>query len=69
MAFVKISWLIMSNSYNDVANLTSVINKTRNKPKVRLVPVLKTIFHQCVISYTHSQSNSDSSVLKQSHQS
>ena len=35
----------------------------------RLVPVLKTIFHQCVISYTCSQSYSDGSVLKQSHQS
>ena len=32
---------------------------------IRLVPVLKTIFHQCVISYTCSQSNSDGSVLKQ----
>ena len=30
----------------------------------RLAPVLKTIFHQCVISYTYSQSNSDGSVLK-----
>ena len=27
----------------------------------RLAPVLKTIFHQCVISYTCSQSNSDDS--------
>ena len=35
----------------------------------RLAPVLKTIFHQCVISYTYSQSNSDGSVLKQIHQS
>ena len=32
----------------------------------RLAPVLKTVFHQCVISYTCSQSNSDGSVLKQS---
>ena len=31
----------------------------------RLAPVLKTIFHLCVISYTGSQSNSDGSVLKQ----
>ena len=30
----------------------------------RLAPVLKTTFHQCVISYTCSQSNSDGSVLK-----
>ena len=35
----------------------------------RLAPVLKTIFHQCVISYTCSQPYSDGSVLKQSHQS
>ena len=32
-------------------------------PGVRLAPVLKPIFHQCVISYTCSQSNSDGSVL------
>ena len=30
-----------------------------------LAPVLKTIFHQCVISYTCSQSNSDGSVWLQ----
>ena len=35
----------------------------------RLVPVLKTIFHQGVIAYTCSQSYTDGSVLKQSHQS
>ena len=29
----------------------------------RLAQVLKTFFHQCVISYTCSQSNSDGSVL------
>ena len=35
--------------------------------KGRLAPVLKTIFHQCVISYyTCSQSNSDGSVLEPS---
>ena len=33
---------------------------------VRLAPVIKTIFHQCVISYTCSQSNSDGSVLRAS---
>ena len=27
----------------------------------RLAPVLKTVFHQCVISYTCSQTNSDGS--------
>ena len=31
---------------------------------VRLAPVLITMFHQCVISYTCSKSNSDGSVLK-----
>ena len=36
---------------------------------IRLAPVLKTIFHQCVISYTCSQSKSNGSVLKRSHQS
>ena len=35
-----------------------------NWEKNRLAPVLKTIFHQCVISYTCSQSYSDGSVLK-----
>ena len=30
----------------------------------RLAPVLKTIFHQCVISYTCGQSYSDGSVLR-----
>ena len=43
-----------------------------NWEKDGLAPVLKTIFHRCVISYTCSQSNSDGSVLavlKQSHQS
>ena len=35
----------------------------------RLAPVIKTIFHQCVISYSCSQTNSGGSVLKQSHQS
>ena len=30
----------------------------------RLAPVLKTIFHQCVISYTCSQSNSDGSTQR-----
>ena len=35
----------------------------------RLAPVLKTIFHQCVTSYTCSQSYSDGSGLKRGHQS
>ena len=30
----------------------------------RLAPVLKTIFHQCVMLYTFSQSYSDGSVLR-----
>ena len=40
----------------------------QNEPLVcsidRLAPVLKTIFHQCVISYTYSQFNSGGSVLR-----
>ena len=37
--------------------------------RIRLAPVLKTIFHQCVMSFTCNQSNSDGPVLRQSHQS
>ena len=37
--------------------------------KTRMVPVPQTIFHQCIISCTCSQPNSDVSVLKRSHQS
>ena len=40
-----------------------------DKLTLRLAPVLQTIFHQCVTLYTCSQSYSDGSVLKQSHQS
>ena len=36
---------------------------TYNKD-IRLAPVLNIIFHQCVITYTCSQSNSDGSVLR-----
>ena len=36
----------------------------KNSKPIRLAPVLKTIFHQCVISYTCSQSYSDDSVLR-----
>ena len=32
-------------------------------PGVRLAPVIEPIFHQCVILYTCSQSNSDGPVL------
>ena len=50
--------------------IQSVFYKSFNYWRIiRLAPVLKTSFHQCVISYTCSQSNSDDSVLKQSHQS
>ena len=34
------------------------------RPTSRLAPVLKTIFHQCAMSYNCSLSNSDGSVLK-----
>ena len=44
----------------------TLINQQTDTYMCRLAPVLKTIFHQCVISYTCSQSNSDGSVLKQS---
>ena len=49
----------------------NVISTIRIMFQDRLAQVLKTIFHQCVISYTStcSHSNSDGSVLKQSHQS
>ena len=40
--------------------------KMDNSWSTRLAPVIKTIFHQCVISYTCSQSNSDVSVLEPS---
>ena len=36
------------------------------REKCRLAPDLKTIFHQCVISYTCSQSKSDGSGLEPS---
>ena len=36
-------------------------DKLQNKRVTRLAPVLKIIFHQYVISYTCSQSNSDGS--------
>ena len=45
-----------------VSKLTNVFFTTFNK-KARLAPVLKTICHQCVISYTCSQSISDGSVF------
>ena len=35
----------------------------QHRQMTRLAPVHKTIFHQCVISHTCSQSNSDGSVL------
>ena len=48
----------------------SILNiKTSQYHLHRLAPVLKTIVHQFVISYTCRQSNFDGSVLKQSHQS
>ena len=44
--------------------------KLASRPRgTRVAPVLKTIFHQCVISYTCSQSNSHGSVLRQNYQS
>ena len=48
--------------------LRNILFKFRTSRKTypntpRLAPVLKTVFHQCVISYTCSQSYSDGSVL------
>ena len=45
-----------SQSKND-QQLPKIVSNSPN----RLAPVLKTIFHQCVLSYTCSQSNSDGS--------
>ena len=65
-----------SQSNSDGSVLISITARKRHKTQTRkqsksnqltllprLAPVLKTIFHQCVISYTCSQSNSDGSVL------
>ena len=54
-----------------LSDLINLRENSSNKDKCRLASVLKTIFHQCVISYTCSQSYSNGSVLslKQSHQS
>ena len=56
---------LAKNSKSDKVSIMSCVS-------ARLAPVLKTIFHQCVISYTCSQSYSDGPVLrtlKQGHQS
>ena len=39
------------------------MSAVRQQLWARLALVLDTVFHQCVISYTCSQSNSDGSVL------
>ena len=57
----------ITNKYN-IANYLELAKALISRYS-RLALVLKTVFHQCVISYTCSQSNSDGSVLKQSHQS
>ena len=49
--------------------MTDINLQSVHKGDSRLAPVLKTIFHQRFISYTSSQSDSDGTVLKQSHQS
>ena len=50
------------NHHNAIKNVSNT--RFFYKAKLRLVPVLKTIFHQCVISYSCSQSNSNGSVLE-----
>ena len=47
----------------ELKQLNLNIQKLVSKQETRLAPVPKTIFHQCVKSYTCSQSNSDGSVL------
>ena len=42
------------------------VKQCRHIGIIRLTPVLATIFHQCVIPYTCSQSNSDGSVTEPS---
>ena len=43
---------------------TDILDSCIGRWTARLAPVLKTIFHKCVISYTYSQSNSDGSILR-----
>ena len=65
------SILLWRNQNNDILVylLSRVLFTGTHCMLGRLAPVLKTIFHQCVLSYTCSQSNCDGSVLKQSHHS
>ena len=51
LCFITVSYLDCIVHFDD----------TLNKLGSRLAQVLKTFFHQCVISYTCSQSNSDGS--------
>ena len=70
---------LIRNSYDTTENIKELIHEflmwymledtTAQTNLIRLAPVLKTVFHQCVVSYTCSQSNSECSVLKQSCQS
>ena len=74
-AYLNIDIKPIAMSKNDTTKGTKICHYSIDSKyymKHRLAPVLKTIFHQCVISYTCSQSYSDGSVLrslKQSHQS
>ena len=55
------------SALDGIKNLLAVRTCRGRYISVRLAPVLQTIFHQCVISYSCSQSNSNGFVLKQSH--
>ena len=61
---VQLHTLIWGPGYSHAIVHKNSLRVNTINPTIRLAPVLKTIFHQCVISYTCSQSNSDGSVLK-----
>ena len=50
----------------DLTPLIGPFPQTELRRECRLAPVLKTIFHQCVMPYTCSQSISDGSVTEPS---
>ena len=69
---IRHKWDAITNVVIDYKSYTIVCPLVRganppgtlfNTTYTRLAAVLKTIFHQCVISYTCSQSNSDGSEL------
>ena len=59
--WMQIRLLPMEQSDQHPNRLHASQNQSHDR-RLRLAPVLKTIFHQCVISFTCSRSNSDGSV-------